>query len=210
MSQEKKKSSAKKVEIPPVQVALDLIDLPRAIQIAEEAVKGILAETGDISKAWVEAGTPLIKSEGMNAVRELRAKFPGHTICADMKVMDAGATEVEIAAKAGANIVFILGCAPDSCISEAILAGKKYGVKIAADLISVKDPPQRAVELGEMGIDIVNVHVGLDQQVRSRRRYHYCRRFPVQGKKSRRIGKKNRAIAEVGQTYQDQRIPEIR
>jgi len=165
MSQEKKKSSAKKVEIPPVQVALDLIDLPRAIQIAEEAVKGILAETGDISKAWVEAGTPLIKSEGMSAVRELRAKFPGHTICADMKVMDAGATEVEIAAKAGANIVFILGCAPDSCISEAILAGKKYGVKIAADLISVKDPPQRAVELGEMGIDIVNVHVGLDQQV---------------------------------------------
>ena len=153
-------------EIPPVQIALDLIDLPRAIQIAQEAVKGILAETdGDISKAWVEAGTPLIKSEGMNAVRELRAAFPGHVICADMKIMDAGSTEVEIAAKAGANVVFILGTAPDSRISEAILAGKKYGVKVAADLISVKDPAQRAVELEEMGIDIINIHVGLDQQV---------------------------------------------
>jgi len=151
--------------IPPVQVALDLIDLPRAIQIAEEAVKGIVSETGDISKAWVEAGTPLIKSEGMNAIRELRDKFPGHTICADMKVMDAGATEVEIAAKAGANIVFILGCAPDSCITEAVLAGKKYGVKIAADLISVIDPPKRAAELEELGVDIINIHVGLDQQV---------------------------------------------
>jgi 3-hexulose-6-phosphate synthase/6-phospho-3-hexuloisomerase len=151
--------------IPPVQVALDLIDLPRAIQIAEEAVKGIVSETGDISKAWVEAGTPLIKSEGMNAIRELRDKFPGHTICADMKVMDAGATEVEIAAKAGANIVFILGCAPDSCITEAVLAGKKYGVKIAADLISVTDPPKRAAELEELGVDIINIHVGLDQQV---------------------------------------------
>ncbi|MBN2240921.1 MAG: orotidine 5'-phosphate decarboxylase [Dehalococcoidales bacterium] len=153
-------------EIPPVQVALDLMDLPRAIQIAREAVAGILAENGnDKTKAWVEAGTPLIKSEGMNAVRELRAAFPGHTICADMKVMDAGATEVEMAAKAGANVVFILGVAPDSCISEAVLAGKKYGVKVAADLISVKDPPQRAIELEEMGIDIINIHVGLDQQV---------------------------------------------
>ncbi len=152
-------------DVPPVQVALDLIDLPRAIQIAEEAVKGIVAETGDISKAWVEAGTPLIKSEGMNAVRELRAKFPGHTVCADMKVMDAGATEVEIAAKAGANIVFILGCAPDSCITEAVLAGKKYGVKIAADLISVKEPAKRAVELENMDVDVINIHVGLDQQV---------------------------------------------
>jgi len=170
MTQTKRKRTPKEkkekvVNIPPVQVALDLIDLPRAIQIAEEAVKGIVSETGDISKAWVEAGTPLIKSEGMNAVRQLRDKFPGHTICADMKVMDAGATEVEIAAKAGANVVFILGCSPDTCVSEAVLAGKKYGVKVAADLISVADPPKRAAELEEMGIDIINIHVGLDQQV---------------------------------------------
>jgi len=161
-------STGKKAEkgyIPPIQIALDLIDLPRAIDIAEEAVRGILSETDDISKAWVEAGTPLVKSEGMNAIRELRKKFPGHTICADMKVMDAGATEVEIAAKAGANVVFILGCAPDTCISEAILAGKKYGVKIAADLISTREPAKRAAELEEMGVDIVNIHVGLDQQV---------------------------------------------
>ena len=151
--------------IPPVQIALDLIDLPRAIDIAEEAVRGILSETEDISKAWVEAGTPLIKAEGMDAIRQLRKKFPGHTICADMKSMDAGSTEIEIAAKAGANVVFILGCSPDTCISEAILAGKNYGVKIAADLISVKEPAKRAVELETMGVDIINIHIGLDQQV---------------------------------------------
>ncbi len=173
MTQAKNKNAAetaagkkdKAAEIPPIQIALDLIDLPWAIDIAREAVKGIISETGDIDKAWVEAGTPLIKSEGMNAIRELRNIFPGHTICADMKVMDAGATEVEIAAKAGANIVFILGCAPDSCVSEAVLAGKKYGVKIAADLISVDEPAKRALELEEMGVDIINIHVGLDQQV---------------------------------------------
>jgi len=159
------KKEEKTSRIPPVQIALDLVDLPRAIQIAKEAVKGVISETNDPSSAWVEAGTPLIKSEGMSAIRELRQQFPGHTVCADMKVMDAGATEVEIAAKAGANVVFILGCSPDPCISEAILAGKKYGVKIAADLISVKEPAKRAIELEKMGVDIINVHVGLDQQV---------------------------------------------
>jgi len=155
----------KEMAIPPIQIALDLLDLPRAIRIAEEAVKGILEETRDDSKAWVELGTPLIKSEGMNAVREMRGRFPQLTICADMKTMDAGSTEVEMAAKAGANIVFILGCSPDSCVSEAVLAAKKYGVKLAADLISVADPEKRAVELEKMGVDIVNIHVGLDQQV---------------------------------------------
>lgn len=156
---------SEKTHIPPIQVALDLIDLPRAIQIAEEAVKGILSETGDISKAWVEAGTPLIKSEGMNAIRELRNRFPGHTIIADMKTMDAGAAEIEMAAKAGANVVFILGCSPDSCISEAILAARNYGVKVGADLISCAEPVKRAEELEKMGVDIINIHVGLDQQV---------------------------------------------
>ena len=143
--------------LPPVQVALDLIDLPRAIQIAEEAVKG--------GVTWVEAGTPLIKAEGMESIRVLRQKFPGLTIVADMKTMDAGSVEVEIAAKAGANIVLILGVSPDPMIREAVLAGRKYGVKVGTDLIAIDDPVMRAVELENMGVDIINIHVGLDQQV---------------------------------------------
>lgn len=146
-----------KVKIPPLQVALDLMNLHRALKIAEEAVRG--------GATYIEAGTPLIKSEGMNAVRALRKKFPNLTIAADMKTMDAGTVEVEMAAKAGANIVFILGVADDSAIREAVLAGKKYGVEIATDLIMTKNPAQRARELEELGVDIVNIHVGLDQQV---------------------------------------------
>ncbi|GAA0128029.1 bifunctional hexulose-6-phosphate synthase/ribonuclease regulator [Methanococcus maripaludis] len=146
-----------KSELPPVQVALDLVDLPRAINIAKEAVLG--------GATWVEAGTPLIKSEGMNAIRELRKNFPTLTIVADMKTMDAGSTEVEMAAKAGANVILILGVGPDSMIKDAVKAGKKYGVLVGTDLIATEDPVKRAVELEEMGVDIINIHVGLDQQV---------------------------------------------
>lgn len=142
---------------PILQVALDVLEIDRAIQIAKEAVAG--------GVDWIEAGTPLIKSEGMNAVRQLKAAFPGHVILADMKTIDTGAMEIEMAAKAGADIVILLGSADDSTIQDAIRAARKYGVKLMADLISTDDPSNRAVQLADMGIDYINIHAGIDQQM---------------------------------------------
>jgi len=144
-------------EHPILQVALDILELDRAIQIAREAVEGGID--------WIETGTPLIKSEGMNAVRALKDNFPGHTILADMKTMDTGALEVEMAVKSGADIVILLGSADDSTIADARRAADKYGAKLMCDLISVPDPVARARELEKMGIDIINIHVGIDMQM---------------------------------------------
>ena len=107
----------------------------------------------------------MIKSEGMDALRRLKAAFPGCVILADMKTVDTGAIEIEMAAKAGAGIIIILGSADDSTILDAIRSARKYGVKIMADIISTGDPVKRAVELAELGVDYVNVHVGIDQQM---------------------------------------------
>jgi len=140
-----------------LQVALDITELCRAVQIASEAVAG--------GADWIEAGTPLIKSEGMEAVRALRAAFPGHEIVADMKIADTGALEVEMAAKAGASVVCILAAADDTVIAEAVRAAHLYGVRLMGDLINVSDPVARARELERMGVHIVNAHVGIDQQM---------------------------------------------
>lgn len=142
---------------PVLQVALDVLETERAIQIAKEAITG--------GADWVEAGTPLIKSEGMDALRKLKAAFPDRVILADMKTVDTGAMEVEMAAKAGADIVILLGSADDSTIQDAIRSARKYGVKIMADLISAGSPVKRAKELAELGIDYINIHVGIDQQM---------------------------------------------
>ncbi|CAJ36756.1 bifunctional hexulose-6-phosphate synthase/ribonuclease regulator [Methanocella arvoryzae] len=142
---------------PILQVALDEIELRRAVEIAREAIAG--------GADYLEAGTPLIKSEGMNAVRTLKKEFRDHVIVADMKTMDTGAAEVEMAAKAGAGIVSILGASHDSTIEDALRSARKYGVKLAADLINVPDPVGRAVRLQEIGVDILGVHVGIDQQM---------------------------------------------
>ena len=142
---------------PVLQVALDLMNLPRAVQIAKEAVEG--------GADWIEAGTPLIKSEGLESVRSLKRQFEGHKIVADLKTMDVGGVETEIAAKAGADIVTVLGVADDGTIEEAIRAGRNYGAGIMVDLLGVKDKAKRAGEAERMGADYICLHLGIDQQM---------------------------------------------
>lgn len=143
--------------MPILQTALDLMNLERALQIAKETVLG---ETD-----WLEVGTPLIKSEGMNSIRKLRKLFPNKTIVADLKTIDTGGFETELAAKSGANIVIILGVSDDETIKDAVRSGQKYGCKIMVDLLGVEDKVKRAKELVELGIDYLCIHVGIDQQM---------------------------------------------
>lgn len=149
-----------KFKVPALQVALDVIDLDLALKIAEACVKA----EADI----LEAGTPLIKSVGVRAVKELKSMFPGNTVSADMKTMDTGGLEVEIAAKAGADIVSVLGVADDTTIAEACEAAKKYNVMLQVDLIGHPNPLERIKQIGKLDVDIVCLHIGVDVQRRLR------------------------------------------
>lgn len=141
-----------------LQVALDFLELDRALKVAEEAAAG----GADI----LEAGTPLIKSVGLDAVRRLRAMFPKLMIAADMKVMDAGRMEVEAAAKAGAGVVHVLAAAPDATIAECVEAGREYGARIVVDLLGAADPVARAKQVAALGVDMIDVHAAIDEQMR--------------------------------------------
>ncbi|MDR0439073.1 MAG: orotidine 5'-phosphate decarboxylase [Methanocalculaceae archaeon] len=142
---------------PVLQVALDLTELSRAKKIAEEAVAG--------GADWIEIGTPLVKSEGMESVRQMRDLFPSVTLVADLKTSDTGAIEVEMAAKAGANVVCVLAAADDAVIIDALRGAALYGVDIMADMMGIRDPAARAKELVAFGVPIINAHVGIDQQM---------------------------------------------
>ncbi len=149
-----------RLDRPVLQVALDFENLSRALAAAREAVEG--------GADWIEAGTPLIKSEGLDAVRELKKTFGGHRIVADMKIMDTGAFEVEIAAKAGADLVTVLGTADDDTIAEAVRGGELYGAEIVVDLLNVADPVARSRRAAELGAAAVCWHVGIDMQMQAR------------------------------------------
>ncbi len=145
---------------PVVQIALDFVNLNRALKVAEAATAG--------GADWLEAGTPLIKSEGLDCLRALRKKFPQKTVVADMKIMDVGRIESESAFKAGANVVCVLGVADDSTVRECVEAAKNYGGKVMVDLLGVSDPTRRAREVEKMGIDYIGMHTSIDEQMRGK------------------------------------------
>jgi len=148
-----------------LQIALDFIDLPRAITVAKEAVNAGC----DI----IEIGTPLIKSEGMNAIRKIKSVLPNNIkILADMKTMDVGRVEVEMAAKSGADIVGILGASNIETIKESIKAAKNYGCKIIVDMIEVKDLIKRVKEIEKLCPDYFGIHIPIDEQMKGKTSFH--------------------------------------
>jgi 3-hexulose-6-phosphate synthase/6-phospho-3-hexuloisomerase len=149
-----------------LQVALDLLQGERALQIAKEAVEG--------GADWIEAGTPLIKSEGMEIVRSLKKSCPGKVIVADLKTMDVGAVEADMAVKSGADVVVIMGASSDLTISEAIEAAAKYGAKVMVDMMGVPDPVRRGREVASLGAALICMHLAVDDQMRGSTASELC------------------------------------
>jgi len=145
---------------PKLQVAIDERYLKDGLSIAEACYRG--------GAEILEVGTPLIKSAGLEAVREFRRRFPYATIVADLKTFDTGWLEVELAAESGADVVTVLGATDDYTIKDAVGAARKYNVKIMCDLINVPDPLTRAKEVERLGCDIICVHMGISVQMRER------------------------------------------
>jgi 3-hexulose-6-phosphate synthase len=112
----------------------------------------------------VEAGTPLIKRHGLDAVRSLRALAPKHLLVADMKTMDAGALEAEMAFGADADLMTVLACASDATVTAAVTVARQHGKAVVADLIGVPDKPARSRQLVDLGVEWLGIHTGTDDQ----------------------------------------------
>ncbi len=138
-----------------LQLALDLVNIPEAIELVKEVEEHI-----DI----VEIGTPVVINEGLKAVKEMKQAYPNLKVLADLKVMDAAGYEVMKASEAGADIITILGAAEDESIKGAVEEAKKQGKKILVDMIAVKDLATRAKEVDAFGVDYICVHTGYDLQ----------------------------------------------
>jgi len=140
---------------PIVQISLDFTNLRDALEMAHRAVRA--------GVDWLEAGTPLILGEGLNAVRGLRREFP-HPIVADLKTMDGGYLEAEMMAKAGATHVVVMGRAHPATIKAVAQAGRDFGVKVMGDDLACEDKPASARRMQDLGLDYIVHHVGYDER----------------------------------------------
>jgi len=132
-----------------LQVALDFTNMKDALRVCRKVYKYV-----DI----IELGTPLIKAEGLGIVKKFK-KFR-KPIVADLKTMDTGFLEAEMAFKAGADISTVSGTADLATIEGVLKAARKYKKKIYVDTIGVKDI-KRILKLKPHYLE---VHTSIDSQ----------------------------------------------
>lgn len=138
-----------------LQLALDLVNIPGAIEVVKEVEAFI-----DV----VEIGTPIIINEGLHAVKAIKEAFPQLEVLADLKIMDAGGYEIMKAAEAGADIVTVLGATDNATIKGAVEEARKQNKQVMIDMINVKNIEERAAEIDALGVDYICVHTGYDLQ----------------------------------------------
>ena len=145
---------------PRLQLALDFVDLDEAFAVADAAAPHV-----DL----LEAGTPLIKAAGIAAVTRLKDRFPDKDVVADMKTMDTGFLEAELAFTAGANVSAVLGVADRATIAGAAEAARRAGRRVAVDSIGVADLDALLAKVRDLDVWCLLVHVGIDEQGAGRR-----------------------------------------
>ncbi|MCG3260087.1 MAG: orotidine 5'-phosphate decarboxylase [Candidatus Heimdallarchaeota archaeon] len=145
-----------KISNPPyLQIALDLVDKTKLVRI--------LSKIPDSDKILLEAGTPLIKKFGIDIVKFIREFHPSSYTIADMKTLDVGWLEVQIAAEASANAVAISGLAPNETLVSSIEEAEKRRVDILLDCMNVESPSTILENLTKKP-EIVLFHRGIDQE----------------------------------------------
>lgn len=147
-------TKAKRGVILKLQLALDRLTKEKCITIAKETEANI-----DI----IEVGTGVIKEYGMSIIRELRTLFPEKLILADMKTCDAGKHEARQAFEAGADITTVMAFSSDVTIKDTMQAAREMGKQVMVDLLEVHSRA-RIEELKDLGVQLVSLHVGKDQQ----------------------------------------------
>lgn len=139
-----------------LQLAMDTLDGDEARRLAE-----CTAPFVDI----LEAGTPLIKSVGINIVRKLKAAHPDKLVLADLKSSDVGAYEANMAFTAGADIVTTQGITTFATIAEVQREADKWKRRAEVDMTGVKDPVERAKEVKAAGVSLVLYHRSIDEEL---------------------------------------------
>lgn len=110
---------------PRLQIALDVTSLPAALGPLQAAAAEI-----DI----IEVGTVLCLSEGMHAVRAIRALFPDHPVLADVRIAEAGSILSRLAFEAGASWVSVVAGATMTTVQQVCRVAQEYNGEVQIEL----------------------------------------------------------------------------
>lgn len=125
------------------------------------------------NRILVEAGTSFVKhygQSGITKIKEVWSERLGQAgyVVADLKIVDRGSREVELAAQAGASAVTCLGLAHPSTINYFIKKCKALNIDSMVDMLNVRFPFQVLQNLRTMP-NIVILHRGVEEWQKSKK-----------------------------------------
>jgi len=142
---------------PYLQIALDAPSI--------DAVRRVVSQVPRNDSILLEAGTPLIKRYGVSVIRELREASKDSFIIADLKTMDVGKVEVDIAFDETADAVCAAGAASTATLNDFVYEARRLGIYSFIDLMEVDDPVAKLKAL-ELLPDGVILHRAIDVEQR--------------------------------------------
>ena len=140
---------------PYLQIALDLPGI--------EAVKKVLDHVPSSDNIIFEAGTPLIKRQGVGIIRQMREIIKDAFIIADLKTMDVGKVEVDMAFEETADAVCCAGAASNATIEDFVYEARRMGIYSFLDMMEVENPLEKLKGLRELP-DGVILHRAIDTE----------------------------------------------
>ena len=140
---------------PYIQISLDAPSLENA--------KKVISQIPGSDRVIIEVGTPLIKRYGTRVIGELRKIAKDAFMIADLKTLDVGKVEVDIAYEETADAVVAAGLAPPETLDAFVYEAKRLGIYGAVDMLNVDDPIEKLRKMKNFP-DLVILHRGIDQE----------------------------------------------
>src|SRR4030067_2134424 len=140
---------------PYLQISLDNPELEKA--------KRVISQIPGSDRIIIEVGTPLIKHYGTRVINELRQTAKDAFLVADLKTLDVGKVEVDIAYEDTADAVVAAGLAPPETLDAFVHEAKRLGIYAVIDMLNVEDVLGKLESLKEFP-DIVILHRVIEQE----------------------------------------------
>jgi formaldehyde-activating enzyme len=140
---------------PYLQIALDAPSL--------EGAKKVLEQLPGSDRIIIEVGTPMIKRYGTRVINDIRQLAKDKFVIADLKTLDVGKVEVDIAYEDTADAVVAAGLGPAETLDATVQEARRLGIYAVIDMLNVEDVLAKLKSVKDFP-DIVILHRGIDQE----------------------------------------------
>ncbi len=148
---------------PYLQIAFDITSLER--------VKRVIQQIPRSDRIILEIGTPLLKKYGLRVIRDVReVSAKGVFIVADLKTLDVGKVEVDLAFEETADAVVASGLGATEMLDKFIYEAGRLGIYSFVDMMYVDDPVQKLQSLKDLP-EVVILHRGIDVEAIGKTRW---------------------------------------